>query len=253
MWREEDILVTVKAYPNPSKRHRETSCVAGVQLSTRSWIRLHPIPFRLLPDPQRFRKYDVIRASVRRSSDPRPESHRVNLDGNIECIDHIGTQDKWLKRNELLRPIVSSSVEELWEAQTDRKSLGLVRVRKLNQLEIVPQEGGWRPEQLQRLQTRRLFDREIITLECPEFAFYYHFLCEGSSCRGHRMKIVDWEVIQAFRDWRKRYGQNWEAKFRERFETWMAGRDLHLYVGTMLRFPSQWIIIGLYYPPRTVT
>lgn len=250
MWRVEDILVTVKAYPNPSRRYRETSCVAGVQLSDRSWIRLHPIPFRLLPDKQRFRKYDVIRAHVSKSSDRRPESHRVNLDKPIERVDRIGYENKWSKRNQLLLPLRSSSVEELQQGQVGDQSLGLVRVRELVRLEICPQDGGWTPAQLQRLQTRRMFDREIVTLQCPEFAFYYRFYCDGPSCRGHRMKIVDWEVIQAYRGFRAQYGRRWEAKFREKFETWMAGRDLHLYVGTMLKYPTQWIIVGLYYPPR---
>lgn len=46
-WNRERILVTVKAYPNPSKKYIETVCVAGVTESGQ-WIRLYPIPYRFL-------------------------------------------------------------------------------------------------------------------------------------------------------------------------------------------------------------
>jgi hypothetical protein len=42
------LLVTVKAYPQPSKRYGETVCVAGVRIDTDipSWVRLYPVAYR---------------------------------------------------------------------------------------------------------------------------------------------------------------------------------------------------------------
>ncbi|MDQ2710039.1 MAG: hypothetical protein M3Z25_21535 [Actinomycetota bacterium] len=39
------VLVTVKAYPQPSRSYGETVCVAGVRIDTPtpSWTRLHPV------------------------------------------------------------------------------------------------------------------------------------------------------------------------------------------------------------------
>lgn len=62
---------------------------------------------------------------------------------------------------------------------------------------------------------------------------------------------TDWEMGQAFRSWRKRYGLLWEAKFREKFERDLVqNKDLHFFVGTVHAHPDAWIIVGLFYPPH---
>lgn len=62
---ELEVLVTVKAAPNPSAKSGETVCVAGLGLShgrlTSRWVRLYPINFRFLEQDQQFKKYDIIR------------------------------------------------------------------------------------------------------------------------------------------------------------------------------------------------
>ncbi len=48
------VLVTVKTYPNPSRKYQETVCVAGIDLDTKTWIRLYPIKFRDLEANKQF-------------------------------------------------------------------------------------------------------------------------------------------------------------------------------------------------------
>jgi len=55
------VLITVKAYPNPSKKYGETVCCAGIDLQTNSWIRLYPVTYRDLEYSKRFKKYDIIK------------------------------------------------------------------------------------------------------------------------------------------------------------------------------------------------
>ena len=43
----EKVLITVKTYPTLSRKHGELVCTAGVR-EDGSWVRLYPIPFRLL-------------------------------------------------------------------------------------------------------------------------------------------------------------------------------------------------------------
>ena len=50
-----DVLVLVKAYPNPSQSQGEACCVMGVNREM-GFVRLYPIPFRNLEDEKRFRK-----------------------------------------------------------------------------------------------------------------------------------------------------------------------------------------------------
>jgi len=47
MWEQIQLLITVKTYPHPSPRYVETVCTGGLARDGR-WIRLYPVPFRLL-------------------------------------------------------------------------------------------------------------------------------------------------------------------------------------------------------------
>ena len=58
-------------------------------------------------------------------------------------------------------------------------------------------------------------------------------------------------MLEAYRRWRRQYGDDWEEKFRNRFEKEMIEKfDTHFFVGTVHQYPKSWIIIGLFYPPK---
>jgi hypothetical protein len=57
---------------------------------------------------------------------------------------------------------------------------------------------------------------------------------------------------QSYRSWRMTYGAGWEAKFREKYERHMIDRyDTWFFVGTMHQHPNRWLIVGLFYPPKS--
>ncbi len=251
-WREEEILITVRAYPEPSERYIETSCVAGITRDGRIF-RLHPIPDRLLASENRFRKYDVLRLRVKRSEDPRPESHRVDLDHGFPQVRHIGTKNAWAERNRWVEPFRARSIEELKVDDVRiSRSLALIRPRKIDRLEIKPKESDdWQEKQRAKLsRISFVMPERVEPLEFIPYRFSYHFQCDDDRCRGHRMSIVDWEVAQSYRKWREDYEEKWEEKFRQKYEEQLLKKDLQFFVGTMMKHPKSWIIIGLYYPPR---
>jgi hypothetical protein len=72
------VYILVKTYPTISEKYSELVCTAGV-LEDGSWIRLYPMPFRLLDDEQKYPKYTWVDVEVERNtSDFRPESYRPN-------------------------------------------------------------------------------------------------------------------------------------------------------------------------------
>src|SRR5947209_1959375 len=82
--RVERILILCKTYPSPSSKHAETSCVAGID-ETAKFVRLYPVPFRLIADEQQFKKWQWIHARIEKASaDHRPESHKLYVD-TIVC------------------------------------------------------------------------------------------------------------------------------------------------------------------------
>ena len=98
------VLITVKAYPNPSRKYGETVCVAGVDISTHKWIRLYPIPYRDLDNEKKFAKYSLIEVKVRKAmDDTRPESYKVDAD-SIKILYQLDSKNNWGKRKPLILP-----------------------------------------------------------------------------------------------------------------------------------------------------
>lgn len=259
-WRREEILVTVKAYPTPSKKYIETVCVAGVTRNGQ-WVRLFPIPYRYLEYEQQFPTFGRIQANIRKSpGDPRPESYNIDIN-TLHVVGKLGTEDSWKVRRELLLPLVSPSVEALHEQQQISKtSLGLIRPKHIKRLVIESKKDPhWSDEELAKLQRQSLLDemqredvrRVIRELEKIPYDFFYEFNCDDFRCRGHKIKIISWEVMESYRKWYQRYGDQWQSKFREKYEQELPGskHDLYFFMGTMRAHPKVWLIIGLFYPP----
>jgi len=75
------VLITVKAYPNPSKKYGETVCCAGIDIESLEWVRLYPIPFRDLDSSQKFQKYTIVTVRCWKAPDDhRLESYKVDSD-----------------------------------------------------------------------------------------------------------------------------------------------------------------------------
>lgn len=264
-WQTCRIFVTVKAYPNPSARYQETVCVAGLTEDGK-WVRLYPIPYRFLDYDQRFPTYSWIQARVRKASqDVRPESFKVDAD-SIEVLNTVDTSNRWLERRRLVQPLLAPSLESLWQSnRQSHTSLGFIRPRKVSKLIISRAESQWSEKELLKLQQRSLFDprsedgtyQAWRILEKVPYHVKYHFFCEDERCKGHNCRVISWEVMQSLRKWRDQYGDTWESKFRDRFETEFLGpgKDLQFFMGTVHhnRYPNTWSIIGLFYPPAAPT
>jgi hypothetical protein len=132
-------------------------------------------------------------------------------------------------------------------------TLGLFKPAAIERLIIEPTAEQWSADELQTLQQDTLFQKAPTdTLEKLPFNFKYQFRCSELGCKGHEMSCTDWEMGQAYRRWRREYGQDWERFFRQKFEDDMIDRfDTHLFVGTVHKHPHSWIIVGLFYPPRS--
>jgi hypothetical protein len=80
-----------------------------------------------------------------------------------------------------------------------------------------------------------------------------HKLNVDPSYKAHTMSCTDWEMGQSYRSWRDEYEEEWETAFRQTYEEKMITRyDTHFFVGAIHRYPREWIIVGLFYPPHPV-
>lgn len=229
-------------------------------------IRLYPVPFRFIADEQQFRKWQWVTARVERSfNDRRPESHRVYVD-TISCDEEPLKAGKtgWPQRMELLAKVPVFTDFGAVEAarQVDGKTLALLRPKRILGLDITPiKNAEWTDDELAKLQQLQqqggLFDegadgKPFKLLEKLPFDFHYRYECEvDGQLIEHRIKLVDWEVGALYRRLRKQFGATgWEEPFRAKYERHLPGQDLMILLGTIHRFPDQWLGVSVIYPPK---
>jgi hypothetical protein len=246
-------LIVVRTYPTPAKSGAEVSCTAAIT-DKGEWLRLFPVPWRLLPEDQRFRKYQWVEVKVTKASDSRPESYRLKPDGIKMLSVPITTARKWQARKDIIFPLRSHCLCCLKKRRDahGHPTLGMFRPKTIKRLTITPATPTWTDSQLMRLRQGHLFvGPPIKELEKIPFDFHYEFQCDHDDCGGHKIICTDWEMAQSWRLWKAKYGAGWEDKFRQRYEAEMIQKyDTHFYVGTIHQHPHVWIIVGLFYPPR---
>ncbi|MDA8078743.1 MAG: hypothetical protein M0Z79_07355 [Nitrospiraceae bacterium] len=250
------VLVTVKAYPNPSTKYRETVCVAGIDIDTGRWIRLYPIPFRDLDDKNKFTKYSIIEVRALKSpADNRPESFKV-VSSSISVLDRLDTRNNWDRRKCYLLPTISSSLcDILRENATNDKSLGMFKPAKVafRCNKVKPKKT---PEKRDACYAQfGLYAKNPDPIEAIPYDFRYNFYCHGEpECPGHDLPIIDWELMQSYRKWRYQYSTE-DILLEEIKKRWLDNmcsdsHDTFFFVGNMQRFKENFMVLGVFYPKK---
>ncbi len=249
------VLITVKAPPHPSKKYQETNCCAGIDLATKEWIRLYPIPFRLLGYDKKFPKYSIISVNCERPlRDKRVESFKVDQD-SIKILRHLGTQNKWGERKKIVLRTLSPSFCSIVDQVSLNKSLGIFKPTDI-EFEIKRSVPGDEKKRRAGYDQHLLFDKKLGPVEHIPFTFYYSFRCDNSpNCPNHKLMIDDWELMEAYRRWRHKYADKplLLSKIREKWlDTLCASsRDTYFYVGNIWKRPKQFMVLGVFYPPKS--
>lgn len=258
------VMILVKAAPVLTSDLEETMCVAAMTLdSNPKWIRLHPVPFRDLDDESKFRKYQEVTVDVIRSSqDRRPESW-VPIAGSIRLGQWIGTDMEWAERRARIDKLEERTTCDLIKRNKlgsgpETPSLGIVRTAGKPRLVITRREqiqiDDWK-KRAEGIEARTsLFDdpkiRKNIYEMCP-WRFRYSYNCLEDSCTGHIQTIVDWEAAVLWHKVKREY--DWQRRMEQKFidEIWAADRDTRLFIGNMNQHPRNFLILGVFWPPKT--
>ncbi|MEU5552662.1 hypothetical protein ABZ738_23070 [Micromonospora sp. NPDC047793] len=252
------LLITVKAAPNPSEKYGETVCVAGLRTDVLrpTWVRLYPINFRHLDSDEAFKKYDIISVDAKPArQDQRRESWKPVMD-RIQKERHL---DGWRSRQPLLDPAIQDSMCRLnREAQdhADAQSLALVRPKEVRAFKVTPHP-GWTIDEQRRIEAYAsqpdLFSgRSRSPLEAPRFKAAYHYRCHERGCNGHKQHVIDWELVAL----QRRLAGHSDAALREALETKFLGemcapnRDVAFYVGNQAKRVHVFSVLGVYWPKR---
>jgi hypothetical protein len=254
------VLVTVKAYPQPSRSFGETVCVAGVRTDGEAptWIRLYPVAYRDLAFTDRFRKYEFINLRAFRSaSDQRPESYKPNIP-SARLGEFVGAERNWARRWEYLESLAGAITAcELYARQDDPKapSLGLIKPRLVDRLDIEPNDEFTADKrQLANLAAAGdLFQAERVALEPAPYKLKYHYFCMTKECRGHSQTLIDWEAGQAARRWRAdgRSDDELVDLLRQKFyrQLCASDRDTYFFLGNQHQHRRSFLVLGVFWPP----
>ncbi len=253
------ILVTVKTYPNPSKKYGETVCCAGIDLETNQWVRLYPIPFRDLDQYKAFKKYSVITVNCSHPrDDKRPESFHVDRD-SIKILEHWDTikDKKWQRRKDVVFKLPVKSMCQVYREQQE-KDLSLAMIRPVDISFECKKKSPTDMQSREACYSQFSFlDKPKAPIEVIPYDFYYNFKCLNEpDCDSHKLSIIDWEIGALYRTLRNRCSsekellEKIEQKWREISDT--NKKDVHFYVGNIKRLRDIFMVLGVFYPPKNI-
>jgi hypothetical protein len=251
-----EILIVVKTYPEISSKYTETVCTAGINADTKKLVRLYPIRFRYLEGSQQFKKYQWIRAKIRKAStDPRPESYNIDPD-SIELKNVISAGRTWEERYSWLinENTVFSSVESLRAAQENSgTSLGIIKPKEIKRVFIQERNDKEINEVLCKkdsvINQLDLFEKKKDLYILP-IKIMIEFFCNDSKCTGHKMSILDWELGQLYRKVIKYH--DWQTKIEGKImkEIFGENRDTYIILGNMISHPQTFCVLGFFWPVK---
>lgn len=254
------VLITVKASPQPSAGYGDTVCVAGVEIKNGKpvrWVRLYPVPFRYLEGEQQFKKYQIIEVAVTRNQrDPRPESYKIDA-SSIRIKESI---EKWPARVPLVQSMVAGSMCGVLDAvrqDANAPSLALIEPRKVLGLRIEPHP-GWSAKQAavldQWVAQPELFGGGAPkrAIKAPRFSVKYRYICSEKSCNSHEQGLLDWELTALQLKLAHQTDEQLEAAIEEKFYRLMCapGRSTAFFVGNQAEPTKRrtFSVLGVYYP-----
>jgi hypothetical protein len=254
-----EMLVTVKSYPALSKKYGEVVCVAGVRTDTPTpeWVRLFPVAYRDMAFTNRFKKYQRISVDAERhSGDRRPETYRPALETITTHGDPLPSKRDWVQRRPFIDPLLVESMCETRRRQKlDGTSLAAFRPSEVLDLIIDDDVSERKMGQAAVAAQPTLFFQNKDELEQIPVRFRYRYKCSTKGCKGHTQSMIDWEIGASWRSWRERYDEpTLIENLRKRFLEEMCGpgKDTIFFVGSVHRYPTTFLVLGVFWPKLQV-
>lgn len=244
----------MKARPSPSKKYRETVCTVGITEQGKL-IRLYPVDFRYMDFSKWYSKYQWIEAEIEKNEkDNRIDSYRPKVDSICPIGKKLPTED-WKERKEFVLPLVSKSWEEIQNNYRKKKiSLGIFKPKVIK---FIMEKGDefWQEKHQKVLGQKVLIGKQTKQLDKIPYKFSYKFTCNDRECKGHKLRIIDWEIDELYRKLKNDYQYSMDVileKMRQKWEAqmWSDKRDSYLIVGAQHLYGTP-IVLGVFWPPKS--
>ncbi len=243
--KKDECFILVKAQPHRSSKYFETVCCAGVGRNGK-WRRQYPVPFRILNDSQKFRRWDWIEYEYTTSADDRrTESQKVIPESLV-----VGNKLKTTERARFLNPLIRASFSE---ADSKGESLTMIRPEKIEITWVEKSTSDIAAERDKHAELARqmsLFDSTARPLvPCP-LQFTARWRDSDGKDRNH--ECDDWETSTAFNRFERIYGRHKAIRYlQKKYEEEYFHAGLALAFSTHSRrnitfgTRNQWLLVGL--------
>lgn len=234
---ESRVTIVVKALPQPSSKHGETVCCAGLT-SSGAWKRLYPVRFRHLTGDSSFNRWDWVDFKYRRPThDSRVESCHVFED----TIRKVGSLHKG-SRGPLLCRVLQPSIEA---ASAAGQSLAVIRpasphftYKKKSQAAIDREKAAYEKAARQT----SFLDEELRALQPTPYEFKFSF----QDGRKHVFTCADWEAHAMFYNERLRTNEQKALQWMmETFNEVYPRAGMLFAVGNQAKRPQTWQLLGI--------
>ncbi|MCB9187273.1 MAG: hypothetical protein H6601_11105 [Flavobacteriales bacterium] len=254
------ILITVKTYPTISKKYDELVCTAGFTEDGK-WIRLYPIPYRKLDYINQYKKYDWVEVDLERSSDFRPESHKlvnVDVEEPIKVVGHLDTRNNWAARKEVVLNRVYTDLKALIEEAKNKAvgtSLAVFKPTVVHDFIWKEVDREWEKSKQDQLLQMKLFEENSDFEVVKKLPYKFSYRFDDENGVESTQMIEDWETGALFWNQFKKYGDEKKAceSVRQKYmDDFARTKDLYFFLGTTMvnhyRAPNPFIIIGTFTP-----
>lgn len=235
--REYRVTIVIKALPQPSSKHGETVCCAGLTAEG-EWKRLYPVRFRHLSGDASFKRWDWVKfRCTRPTSDRRDESCKI-FEDTIRLEGNLRKESRGALLNRVLQPSIEAAAERGRSLAAIRPTNTRFSFRKKSAIEVQNETHAYAVCARQT----SLFDAELKALEPSPYEFSFAF----SDNRAHNFRCGDWEVHAMFYRERLRTSETQALQWLDQtFNQVYPAAGMIFAVGNMASRPQTWQLLGV--------
>jgi hypothetical protein len=264
-------LLTVAAYPLPSRSYDELVCTAGITEDGK-WIRLYPVPLSFLTDLKGSGQINRIKYNwleldlLKRTDDFRLESYSpVDYKfSDLKILGDIDTKANWYERKQYCLKNVYTNLEQLLKDSREPQNISLATFKptEIVSFETEPDDRDWKPVWIEIRRQIDMFSKteskeaeEII----PKVPYKFYYVFTDDTGQRSRLMIEDWEIGALYWNCLKNAKGDENVavkKVKEKyFDDFVRTKDLYLFLGTTMqwhrrRAMNPFVIVGVFYPKK---
>lgn len=233
------VTILVKAFPQPSKKHVETVCCAGIT-GEGLWKRLFPIRFRQLSGDQAFKRWDVVEFDYSRPQyDSRIESCKVHEE-SISVVSHINNYER---RSRLLTPLILPSEKA---AIQRNQSLVLIEPRNIRfhyKKRTIDEINRIKEAFKHASRQTSFLDKEMAEIDPSPYNFKFSY---EDAVGKHTKTCGDWEIHATYRNFSRALGEAGALEKMEHiFNVEYPRKGVLFALGNMAKRPQTWQLLGI--------